>query len=40
MDGVYSYTGISQRGHSNADSILNIYEKSTKYQISKFVMLL
>ena len=28
-------TGISQRSHSKAESILNLYKNSTKYKISK-----
>ena len=30
MDVSYTYTGISQIGNSNAESILNLYTKSTK----------
>ena len=32
---IYTYTGISQGSHSKAESILNLYKKSTKYKISK-----
>ena len=31
----YTYTAISQRSYSNAENIINLYKKSTKYKISK-----
>ena len=35
MDRSYTYTGISQRSHSKAENIINLYKHSTKYKISK-----
>ena len=35
MNRSYTYTCISQRGHSKAESILNLYKMSAKNQISK-----
>ena len=35
IDRPYTYTGISGRSHSKADSILNLSKHFTKYNISK-----
>ena len=35
IDRSYTYTAISQRSYSNAETIINLYKKSTKYKISQ-----
>ena len=35
MDRSYAYTAFSQKSYSIAETIINLYEKSTKYKISQ-----
>ena len=37
MESSFTYTGISHRSHSNAESIFHLYKNSTKNKISKIV---